>query len=95
MSNITIPLHTAELLFVSLSVVVQELQRHTDYPTGNLETALAAYKQRRDRHVLSKGFTPEDIKLQTLTATEALTDFLEDKAGMDQDFDRWSEELNG
>lgn len=95
MSNITIPLHTAELLFVSLSVVVQELKRHTDYPTGNLETALNNYKKKRDEHVLSKGFTPDDIKLATISATEALTAFLEDKAGVDQDFDRWSEELSG
>jgi hypothetical protein len=87
----------AELLFVTLSVVTDELQRRTDYPVDNLRLALNAYEKGRDEYLRYAGWNDTTRLEVTAAATQALTEWIDERSlkRADEDFQQWSEELFG
>jgi hypothetical protein len=97
MSDLTIPLQLSELVYVAFSVVVDELDERTNYPTENLHHTLNAYCKGRDEWLRARGWTDTDRLEITAAATEALTQFLDEQAEKraDEDFDQWAREFDG
>lgn len=97
MNEPTIPLKHAELLHVAMCTVIHVLETRTNYPTVNMHQVVAAYSSQRDKHLMSLGFTPAQIKMFTEAATDALVSWLEERHArsleLDADFDRWASEL--
>lgn len=97
MAEPVIPLKTAELLHVALSTVVHVLDRNSEYPVGNMEAVLAAYRAGRDKHLKNVGYTSAQIKSFTDAAIEALTTWLEERDAQNSDnqthFDAWAREM--
>ena len=75
-----VPAKTAERLFVALSVVVQELERKTDYPTDSLHVIVGDFDRERNTYLGGKGWLPSQIKVLTDTATQELLLWLEERA---------------
>lgn len=96
-SEPVIPLKHAELLFVAMSTLVHVLDSRTDYPTENMEIVLDGYRTSRNKYLKQAGFKPDEIKLYTVAATEALIDWLDAQADKkqqtDSHFELWATEL--
>jgi hypothetical protein len=95
MNEPTVPLHVAEMIFVSMAVITQEIEGRTDYPTANLHLILDSYAAARDKHLKAKGWSDGDIKLEQAAALDAVTQFLDERQmkDADTDFDAWTREL--
>lgn len=80
MTDPMIPLKYAERIFVALSVVVQELNKQSDYPTENLELILGEYETDRTKYLNGKGWENVIIKGFTSTAVADLQKWLNERA---------------
>lgn len=83
-----IPLRIAERIFVTLSVAVQEIERRTDYPTESLHLILHKYEKDRNEYLGKKGWLPSQIRLVTDTETEALQEWLDERAEQSEETKR-------
>lgn len=93
--NLLIELRHAELLYVAFSVVIQELERRTSYPTDNLWIALSAYEKGRDEYLHARGWSDAQRKEITESALEALTLWIDERTMKHAapDFEAWMKEL--
>jgi hypothetical protein len=93
-----IPLKHSERIFVTLSVVIQELNRLTDYPTENLDLILHEYVKQRDRYLTGQSWLPSQIRTATDTATGELQQWLDSRAEQSSEarkhLDEWERELD-
>ena len=94
-----IPLMPAELLLVATSTMAHFISKKTNYPVGNIDCVINAYRAARDKHLKSIGYNTKQINSFTETAAEALVSWLEERSmGTDQpaaDFDKWAQEMLG
>lgn len=93
----TVPVALSELLYVTTSVVVSEIERQTEYDTTNLHLILHKYCAERDRHLKQKGMTDTEIGAITAGVVDGLNAWLDEKAeekSTDLDhLSQWEEEL--
>lgn len=100
MPNPHIPATLGEVLFVSLTHVLDYLAEHGTYPermSVNMRKVLAAYARDRRKALGVQGISPEGIDRYTAMATESLDKWLDQQAtrvqAVEGDFDKWAEEL--
>lgn len=97
MTEMLIPLRTAERIFIAMSVIVQELERRTDYDTSNLHLILHGYTSQRDKYMKAKGWFQTQIKAVTDTETEELQKWLDSRAEQPSEaqnhLQEWEDEL--
>lgn len=95
MPDLLVPLKHAELLYVALAVVADELEARTNYPVDNLRLALRAYENGRNEYLYSRGWKDEQRLEITAAATEALTAWIDERSmrHAEPDFDAWRQEL--
>lgn len=89
-----IPVKYSEMLYVSMAAALEEVQK-AGYPTENLSLVLEAYAKSRDTHLLARGWTEEQIKIEQAAAIDAVTLWLEEReiAPDTLDFAAWQQEL--
>lgn len=97
MTEMLIPLRTAERIFIAMSVMVQELERRTDYDTANLHLILHEYTSKRDKYMKHKGWFSTQIQAVTDSETEELQKWLDSRAEQSSEaqnhLQEWEDEL--
>lgn len=97
-TNPTVPLALSELVYVSMSVIVQEIEKNTDYPCAALHLVLQRYSSERDQYLRAEGFTDRDIAEATAGVIDGLYQWLEERADQNSDAQEhlalWERELN-
>lgn len=101
MAPASIPANIGEVLYVSLSHVLDFIEEHGEYPERmrlNMRKVLAAYNRDRAKALAKQGRSGEDIARYTALAAESLARWLDNQAkkqeANDEDFERWAEELS-
>lgn len=93
-----IPLKHAEALYVTLGVVIQELNRQTSYPTESLDLILHDYERSRSKYCKDKGWSESVIKDIQSGAVYDLHRWLNERAAQSEDAKKdlkmWEQELD-
>lgn len=97
MTEPLIPFRFSERLFVAFSVVVQELNNRTDYPTDNLDLILHQYEHDRTQYLGGKGWPSATIKAITEEQVVDLHKWISERAEQTGDakshLELWEREL--
>ncbi|OQW34546.1 MAG: hypothetical protein A4E20_11030 [Nitrospira sp. SG-bin2] len=93
-----IPLKIAERLYVAMGVVIQEIQKKSDYPTDTLDLIVHHYEISRSNYLKGKGWQEKSIKDVTQTEVFELHKWLIDRAAESkvsaEDLELWEREMD-
>lgn len=97
MADPMIALKHSERLFVALSVVTQELEKKSDYPTDTLHLVLHAYETARNSQTKKDGWAQGVIEAVISTAADELLTWLAEREENSEQtkghLDQWEREF--